>query len=80
MKDSDLEKIVGPYKEKTMVYKKEAIERLRNILTKTGYEIIAEGEGILFFDCQIPSGHIEFSVEITGWGHEVGKKDKEAGA
>jgi hypothetical protein len=68
------------FKKRTMVYKKEAIERLKNILTKAGYKIVAEEEDTLMFDYRIPSGHIEFSAEITGWGHDVGEEDKEAGA
>ena len=81
MEDPNLGNIdTESFKERTMVYKKEAIERLKNILTKAGYKIVGEEEETLMFDYQIPSGHIEFSVEITGWGHEVGEEDKEAGA
>jgi hypothetical protein len=68
------------YEERTMVYKKEAMKKVKEALSQAGFEINAEREEFLMFDYNVPSGHIEFSVEITGWGHAVGKEDNEAGA
>jgi hypothetical protein len=58
MKDPNFETIdIKSFKERTMLYKKEAMERLRNILTKPVYKIVAEEEESPIFHYQIPSAH-----------------------
>ena len=75
------------YKNKSMVYEEEAKTKLKEIIGNH-FRILGNewrwhdgrGRETLIFDYIIPSGHIEFSLEISGWGHSVGENDNEAGA
>uniref|UniRef100_A0A6M3KYX7 Uncharacterized protein n=1 Tax=viral metagenome TaxID=1070528 RepID=A0A6M3KYX7_9ZZZZ len=65
-------------KERAMIYKDEAKELLKKVLSRAGYKLVGEWKESQMFDYRIPGGHIEFVVKLSGWGQST--EDKEAGA
>ena len=85
----DFDRATDDIEKKIMRHKERAKNQLFTLLNESNFKILSgfieegwktdtDGNDYLMFDFKLPSGHIEFTVEVTGWGGDPNAIDGEA--